>query len=99
MDLYKIVWKNSARKELEKIKREIIPKILKAIESLALNPFPAGVRKISGSEYTYRIRVGDYRIVYSIISLNSVPFIYTTNRKKSAITRKPGLTIRYREQR
>ncbi|MBI4725972.1 SIR2 family protein [candidate division TA06 bacterium] len=34
-----------------------------------------------------------------IISLNSVPFIYTTNRKKSAITRKPGLTIHYREQR
>ncbi|MDI6751910.1 MAG: type II toxin-antitoxin system RelE/ParE family toxin [bacterium] len=63
MDLYKIVWKNSARKELRKIKREVILKVLEAVESLVSNPFPAGVRKISGSDYTYRIRIGDYRIV------------------------------------
>lgn len=50
MDLYKIVWKNSARNELKKLSREVIPKILKAVESLATNPFPAGVRKIVGSD-------------------------------------------------
>jgi mRNA interferase RelE/StbE len=68
MDLYKIVWKNSARKELRDIGKEIIPKIVEAVESLASTPFPPGVGKISGAEYTYRFRVGDYRIVYSVIS-------------------------------
>ena len=68
MGLYKITWKNSARNELKKLSRKVVPKILKAVESLSTNPFPAGVRKISGSEYAYRIRVGDYRIVYNIIS-------------------------------
>jgi len=68
MGLYKIAWKNSARRELKKISREVIPKILETVETLAINPFPAGVRKISGSEHTYRIRVGDYRIVYNVIS-------------------------------
>jgi mRNA interferase RelE/StbE len=68
MDLYKIVWKNSAQKELRKAQREVIPRILEAVESLVSNPLPTGVRKISGSDYTYRIRIGEYRIVYSVIS-------------------------------
>jgi len=68
MASYKIVWKNSARKELKRVDREVIPKILKAVEALAINPFPADVKKISGSEHSYRIRIGDYRIVYNVAS-------------------------------
>lgn len=68
MGLYKIIWKNSARNELIKLKKEVIPKILKLVEGLATNPFPPGIRKISGSRHTYRIKVGDYRILYNILS-------------------------------
>jgi mRNA interferase RelE/StbE len=64
--LYKIEWKHSARKELKKLKKDDIPRIIKAVEDLSLNPYPPGTRKLQGCEYLYRIRVGKYRIVYSV---------------------------------
>lgn len=66
MDLYKIKWKKSAIKELRNIHKEYIPKIVKAIECLSIDPYPHGVKKLSGSEKTYRMRVGEYRIIYEI---------------------------------
>jgi mRNA interferase RelE/StbE len=66
MDSYKIEWKRSAIKELKKTPKEKISRVVKAVEQLAIDPFPAGVRKLTGSEHTYRIRVGDYRVIYSV---------------------------------
>ncbi len=80
--MYKILWKNSARNELKKLGKEVIPKILEAVESLSTNPFPAGVRKISGSNYTYRIRIGEYRIVYSVISSTLIIEIIRVGHRK-----------------
>jgi mRNA interferase RelE/StbE len=65
---YRIEWKQSARKELRKVVKAAIPKILEAAAALAENPHPTGSKKLRGSEYTYRIRVGDYRVVYSVYS-------------------------------
>ncbi|MCL5031563.1 MAG: type II toxin-antitoxin system RelE/ParE family toxin [Bacteroidetes bacterium] len=65
MAYYKILWKKSAAKELKNIDKQIIPKIISTVESLSKNPFPLGVKKLSGAEFNYRIRVGDYRIIYS----------------------------------
>lgn len=67
MDTYKIEWKRSAIKELEKLPRPMISKIVSAVENLSSSPYPHGVRKLVGSEDTYRIRVGDYRVLYNII--------------------------------
>ncbi|MCJ7813217.1 type II toxin-antitoxin system RelE/ParE family toxin [bacterium] len=67
MACYEISWKKSAEKELKKIPQADIARIMDKVERLNENPYPVGVRKISGSEHTYRIRVGDYRIIYSII--------------------------------
>ena len=63
-DSYKISWKRSTEKDIRNIDRKQIPRIIHKIESLADNPFPTGYRKIRGSEHEYRIRVGDYRVVY-----------------------------------
>ena len=64
--MYKIEWKQSAKKELKKLKKAVIPRIIKAVESLSINPYPTGSRKLQGSEHLYRVRLGDYRIVYSV---------------------------------
>jgi mRNA interferase RelE/StbE len=66
MDIYKIEWKRSAVKELEKLPRPMISKIVSAVDNLSANPFPQGVRKLVGTEGTYRIRIGDYRVLYNI---------------------------------
>jgi mRNA interferase RelE/StbE len=68
MDSYRIEWKRSATQELRRLPREIVGRILKVVEQLSTDPYPSGVRKLVGSEHTYRIRVGDYRIIYSILA-------------------------------
>lgn len=49
-----------------------MPRIASAIDTLADDPTPYGCKKLVGSEHTYRIRVGDYRIVYEIQSAKLV---------------------------
>lgn len=66
MGKYRILISTSARKTLKALPTEILPKILRAIESLSLNPHPYGCRKLSGEESTLRIRVGIYRVIYEI---------------------------------
>jgi mRNA interferase RelE/StbE len=61
---FEIFWKRSAEKDLRKLPEEVLLRVLKVIESLEDNPIPRGVRKIEGTEMTYRIKVSDYRIIY-----------------------------------
>ena len=68
MASYKIEWKQSARKELKKLQKKTISRILQIIETLSDNPHPPRSRKLHGTEYTYRLRAGDYRIIYSVYS-------------------------------
>lgn len=72
MDSYRIDWKQSAGKELKKLPRDVIARILRAIENLASDPRPHGSRKLVGSEHTFRIRQGDYRVVYNIMDSEGV---------------------------
>lgn len=66
MGCYKVEWKNSAKKELKRLPRQVIAKVISAVEKLPDNHYPAGSKKLVGTEHTYRLRTGDYRIVYSI---------------------------------
>ena len=66
MTTYRIVWKNSAQKELKRLPKDIIVKILQAVEKLRIDMNPKGSKKITGSVSTYRIRIGDYQVVYSL---------------------------------
>ena len=65
MASYTIEWKRSAVKELKQLPQDAIARIVKAVEQLSANPYPAGVKKLIGSEHTYRLRVGMYRVVYT----------------------------------
>lgn len=66
MASYSIKWKQSAQRELRKLGKETILRILEKVQSLAENPYPRGTRKLKGSEHTYRIRIGEYRVVYTV---------------------------------
>jgi mRNA interferase RelE/StbE len=66
MQSYNIYWKASAKKELRKIDKTKIPKILDEIEKLSQNPYPKNHKKILGTEHIYRVKIGDYRAIYSI---------------------------------
>jgi mRNA interferase RelE/StbE len=62
---YKIYIKPTAVKELQKIPKRDVSRIIDKIQSLSSNPRPPGCEKLSADE-KYRIRQGRYRIVYSI---------------------------------
>ncbi len=68
MASYKVEWKLSAVKELRKLDKSTISIIINAIEKLSTNPYPTGIRKLRGTDYLYSLRVGQYRIIYSIHS-------------------------------
>jgi mRNA interferase RelE/StbE len=63
---YSITFARSARKELESLEEKIVKRILPAIESLAKTPRPKGCKKLKGAKDLWRIRIGDYRVVYHL---------------------------------
>ena len=65
MEKYKISIRKSAVKELESLSKDILTKLVSRIRSLGDNPRPSGSQKLSTKEQ-YRLRQGDYRIIYSI---------------------------------
>jgi mRNA interferase RelE/StbE len=63
---YQIEWKRTAAKDLQSLPAVTIARVVEAVAALADNPHPHGAIKLTGSDQTYRLRVGDYRVVYSI---------------------------------
>lgn len=66
MGSYRVRFSRSAEKDLRRIEKSRIPSVVDSIEALGENPRPEGCRKLVGSECSYRIRIGDYRVVYVI---------------------------------
>ena len=65
MASYKIRWKTSAVKELNKLDKALIKDIVLQVNELAINPFPKKCKKLKGTNYIYRIQSGKYRIIYT----------------------------------
>jgi len=63
---YSISFARSARKELESLSAKLVQRIFPAIEALAKEPRPKGCRKLTTEKNLWRIRRGDYRVIYTI---------------------------------
>jgi mRNA interferase RelE/StbE len=87
MASYKVEWKRSAVKELRDLPKDIVERILKAVEQLSDNPYPIGVRKLVGSEYTYRIREGNYRVLYTVTASSLLVQIIRVGHRKDVYDR------------
>jgi mRNA interferase RelE/StbE len=79
---FRIEWKKSTRKDLRKLPFSAADKIVETVEHLSQNPFPHGVEKLSGSEHAYRIRLGDYRIVYEVVTESKLVEIQRVRHRK-----------------
>ncbi|MCI5148618.1 MAG: type II toxin-antitoxin system RelE/ParE family toxin [Candidatus Electrothrix sp. MAN1_4] len=82
MASFRLEWRGPATKELRKIDRKVIPRIVAAVEQLADEPHPTGSKKLQGTESIYRIRVGNYRIVYEVNSAEVVIIIVRVRHRK-----------------
>jgi mRNA interferase RelE/StbE len=79
----KVFIKPSAAKEIEAVgRREDRQRIVTRIRSLARDPRPFGVEKLSGKGGLYRIRVGRYRVVYSVGDAGRVVLVVRVGHRK-----------------
>ena len=63
---YKIEFTRRAVRDLESLPASERQRVGRRIDALSANPRPHGIRKLHGAEEMYRIRVGDYRVIFSI---------------------------------
>ena len=66
MSNYSVEVKPSARKELEALPDNVLARVVQKMEALRSAPRPAGCKKLKGYKDQWRLRVGDWRVVYII---------------------------------
>jgi mRNA interferase RelE/StbE len=66
MTKYSVKFNRSAEKELDSLEAALVRRIFPKIEALAKEPRPHGCRKLHSEKYMWRIRIGDYRVIYAI---------------------------------
>ena len=64
--MYEVYLERSAADDLRRLPRRLFDRIIVRIGRLADDPRPAGCRKIEGSKSDWRIRIGEYRVIYEI---------------------------------
>ena len=84
MSSYEIVFVRSARKELQSLPHGVSERILDKIELLATNPRSPDSRKLHGYSDLWRIRTGEYRVVYSIDDKNQVITVFIVRHRSDA---------------
>jgi len=80
--MYRLAIKKSARKELDNLPDQIFLKVDKSILSLKEDPFPYPQAKKLKGENRCRLRVGDYRVVYSVDEDQKTVTIYRVRHRK-----------------
>tara|TARA_B110000908_G_scaffold42833_1_gene52140 strand:- start:552 stop:818 length:267 start_codon:yes stop_codon:yes gene_type:complete len=88
MESFLIEWRKSTKKDLRRIAVIEVRKIVAAVNDLASDPRPHGCTKIQGSDLAYRIRIGDYRVVYEIYENRLVIEIVRVSHRRDGYRKK-----------
>ncbi len=80
--MYEILLAKPAERDLKRLSPETFDRILEKIRALADEPRPPGCRKLSGTERDYRIRVGDYRVLYEILDEARAVRVYRAGHRR-----------------
>jgi mRNA interferase RelE/StbE len=87
MASFNLQWRKSTKKDLRRIPREAVSRIVADVEKLADEPLPHGSEKLTGSDRTYRIRVDDYRVVYEVLRDAKIVEIQRVRHRKDVYRR------------
>ncbi len=80
--MFRIEYTKSACKDLRKLDQVVKDRIGVAVDALGSEPHPRGSRKMVGSEALYRIRIGDYRVIYEVQNKILTVFIIEIGHRK-----------------
>ncbi len=84
MPVYEILFKRQVEKDLRKIDRRYKKTILDEIEKLKKSPRPSTSRKLTNTEMTHHLRIGDYRVIYQVDDNSKVITIFYIRHRKDA---------------
>ena len=87
MASFEVVLKPSVEKDLHPLRKSAIERVLRRIELLSRNPFPRQSVKLAGAEQVYRVRAGDYRIVYSVDKKAKQVLVHYVRHRRDAYRR------------
>jgi len=82
--VYEILLENRAEKDLKRLPRDVYRRVIRVIDELARVPRPTGSRKLVGFDNDWRVRVGDYRVIYEIVDSQQVVRIMFVRHRKDA---------------
>lgn len=80
--MFKIRFHKKVFKDLDNLPENEVERIAEQIERLKTNPFPPGFKKLSGKDGIYRIRQGNYRVVYSADQKEKEVIIWAVRHRK-----------------
>ncbi len=86
--MYRIEFRPAAVKQLQALQRRDQRRIVRRIEALADDPRPDGARKLAGSDSTYRIRVGAYRIIYDVLDRKLLILVVKVGHRRDVYRRR-----------
>jgi len=81
---YAITFARSARRELQALESGLAGRILQKIEALATHPRPRGSRKIQGAQDLWRIRIGEYRVIYKVADAQHLIDVVAVRHRRDA---------------
>lgn len=82
--MYQISFKASVKDDLKKIDRQNLARIIQAVEALSVEPYPKNALKLRGHEGLYRLRIGNYRVIYEPRLEEGVIIIHYIRHRKDA---------------
>jgi mRNA interferase RelE/StbE len=82
--MYRVIVERSAEKDLRRLPLDMRFRVADALRSLANDPRLVGSRKLAGTKHDWRIRVGDYRVIYEIADSIRVVRVYRVRHRRDA---------------
>lgn len=83
--MFDVEFSSQATKFLKKAEKQVAKRIIEKAEKLRIDPFPSGVKKVvNQKEKIFRVRVGDYRIQYSVIYERNLIFVSDVDKRPRA---------------
>jgi len=81
--MYRVIVERRASKEIEALPNDVIQRVIDAIETFKSFPRPSGVKKLIGGG-GWRVRVGDYRVLYTIDDSQKLVTVYRVKHRREA---------------
>ncbi len=82
MASYKVIFRPSVEKDLRSLPPSVVARVFKPIEALRDDPFPRQSIKLAGAELLYRIRIGDYRVIYGVDTDNKQVVVHYVRHRR-----------------